>query len=665
LVQINRLPIEADQYLNGLPHKTAKSQQKGRMVMGTHAVAAADGRRSTIPCGLPDRPFYASALRALNIPLEAWAVPQLPLIGAAADNDYDPSSQLAEVIDRSLHYLLSRVTLGISPMALTEAYFDWLIHLSLSPGKQLQLWHKGLRKAARLAAHFSRVVVQGGSGEERCISPLPEDKRFSSPDWQQWPFNLIYQTFLLQQQWWHNAATGVRGVTAHHERVLEFTARQILDVFSPSNFVLTNPEILRRTQSEAGQNLVRGFWNLVQDWERGANGRPPVGTEHFRVGKDLATTPGKVVFRNRLMELIRYEPLMDEVRPEPVLIVPAWIMKYYILDLAHQNSLVHYLLTQGFTVFMISWKNPGRDDRDLGMEEYNVFGPMAALDAIGRILPDRKVHGVGYCLGGTLLAISAAAMARDGDDRLVTLSLLAAQTDFTEAGELTLFIGESQVAFLEDMMWEQGYLDASQMSGAFQLLRSNDLIWSRIVRDYLMGERQPIFDLMAWNADSTRLPYRMHSEYLRKLFLANDLAEGRYEITGRPIALSDIRAPLFVVGTETDHVAPWRSVYKLNLLTDTEVTFLLTNGGHNAGVVSEPGKPGRYYRVGTRSQQDRYVNPDAWSKVTERRDGSWWIEWVRWLGHHSGKAMSPPRIGAPESGLAPLADAPGTYVLQQ
>ena len=635
--------------------------------MGARATAEADDNRSAMPRTPPlqDESFYASAMRAMNVPLEAWAGEQLPLLGPSGDGDEDPSLQLAEVMDRSLHYLLSRVTLGLSPMALAEAYFDWLIHLSVSPGKQLQLWHKGVRKSVRLAAHLARCAAHGGRDEQPCISPLPQDKRFSMPQWQQWPFNFIHQTFLLQQQWWHNAATGVRGVSAHHERVLEFAFRQILDVFSPSNFVLSNPEVLHRTQSEAGQNLARGFWNFIEDWERAANWRPPVGTEDFKVGRDLATTPGKVVFRNRLMELIQYAPTTQTVRPEPVLIVPAWIMKYYILDLRPQNSLVRHLLDQGFTVFMISWKNPGRDDRDLGMEEYHTLGPIAALDAIGRILPDRKVHGVGYCLGGTLLAISAAAMARDGADRLATLSFLAAQIDFTQAGELTLFIGESQVAFLEDMMWEQGYLDASQMAGAFQLLRSNDLIWSRIVRDYLMGERRPIFDLMAWNADSTRMPYRMHSEYLRKLFLANDLAEGRFEIAGRPIALSDIRTPVLAVGTETDHVAPWRSVYKFNLHMDTDVTFLLTNGGHNAGVVSEPGRPGRHYRVGTRSEQDRFVDPEAWPKQTAPREGSWWPEWTRWLADRSGEVAAPPTIGAPQRGLVPLADAPGTYVLQR
>jgi len=343
--------------------------------------------------------------------------------------------------------------------------------------------------------------------------------------------------------------------------------------------------------------------------------------------------------------------------------VPAWIMKYYILDLSPHNSLIHYLVEQGFTVFAISWRNPGSDQREFGMDDYRRLGVMAALETIRTILPDRRVHACGYCLGGTLLAIAAAAMAQSDVGQLASLTLLAAQTDFSEAGELMLFANESQVAYLEDAMWEQGYLDSRQMAGAFQLLRSNDLIWSKIVRQYLLGERPATTDLMAWNADATRMPYRMHSEYLRRCFLDNDLAKNRWIVDGRPIALSDIHIPAFLVATRNDHVSPWRSVYKFRLLTDTDVTFVLTSGGHNAGIVSEPGHPGRNFQIAHHPKGERYLDPDSWASGQPVENGSWWPRWSNWLGERSGKPVPPPAFGV--QGRYPiLAEAPGPYVME-
>ncbi|MGA3309715.1 MAG: alpha/beta fold hydrolase [Xanthobacteraceae bacterium] len=571
---------------------------------------------------------------------------------------------LADVTDRSLHAATARFTGGLSPAALVAAYLDWATHLANAPGKRLALIDKAKRKALRFANYAYRYGIEGGK-TECCIEPLPQDHRFGNEEWQKWPYNFIYQTFLLQQQWWHNATTGVRGVSKRHEEMVAFASRQILDMVAPSNFLLTNPEVLRQTIITGGLNLATGLQNFLQDWERAVSGKKPVGTENFIVGRDVAATPGKIVYRNRLIELIQYAPATAEVRPQPILIVPAWIMKYYILDLSPHNSLVKYLTEQGFTVFMISWKNPGPEDRDLGVEDYRTLGVMSAFDAIGAIVPNQKLHAVGYCLGGTLLSIAAAAMARDGDDRLATLTLLAAQTDFTEAGEIMLFIDESQIAFLEDMMWEQGFLDSRQMAGAFQMLRSNDLVWSHVIHDYLLGGRQRMTDLMAWNADATRMPYRMHSEYLRKLFLNNDLAESRFVAAGEPVALTEIRAPIFAVGTERDHIAPWRSTYKVHSQVETDVTFLLTSGGHNAGIVSEPGHPGRSFRISTQRPNDHYLDPERFYTEASRKDGSWWPDWVAWLRDRSGAVTTLPAMGAPQSGNPPLGDAPGTYVLEE
>jgi polyhydroxyalkanoate synthase len=571
---------------------------------------------------------------------------ELPAIVLARDDELDAAGLVALETDRLARAYAARATLGISPAALALAFGDWWLHLAASPGKLVELQRKAARKWLRYL---------GGMP----IEPLPQDRRFASPGWQEWPFKAMQQAFLFWQQWWHNATTGVHGVSPHHEHVVNFTVRQLLDVWSPGNFPWTNPEVVEAAREQGGMNFVNGAANLAEDLRRTILGAPPAGAEEFLPGKDVAVTPGRVVLRNRLVELIQYAPSTAEVHPEPVLIVPAWIMKYYILDLSPANSLVKYLVDHGHTVFILSWKNPGAAERDLTMDDYLELGVMEALEAIGAILPGRKVHLAGYCLGGTLAAVAAAAMAREHDERLASLTLLAGQVDFAEAGELTLFIDDSEVSLLEDVMRAQGYLDARQMAGAFQLLRSNDLIWSRRVREYLLGRREPMNDLLAWNADATRMPYRMHAGYLRHLFLDNDLSAGRYEVRGRRVALSDIRLPLFAVGTTKDHVAPWRSVYKVNLYTDSEVTFLLTTGGHNAGIVSDPARADRSYQVTTRAHGEPYVDPESWAALATRHPGSWWPQWQLWLAERSGPLAPPPALPA---GLAP---APGQYVLQR
>ena len=335
-------------------------------------------------------------------------------------------------------------------------------------------------------------------------------------------------------------------------------------------------------------------------------------------------------------------------------------MKYYILDLSPGNSLVRWLVGQGHTVFMISWVNPGQKLHDTSLDDYRSEGVMAAIDAVRSICDNQKIHGVGYCLGGTLLSIAAATMARDNDHRLASLSLFAAQTDFSEAGELQLFITEDQLNFLNDMMQTQGYLSTAQMGGAFQMLQSNDLIWSHAIRHYLLGEHDAPFDLMAWDADGTRLPARMHIEYLRRLYLHNDLAEGRFEVDGLPLAMDDIKLPIFLVSTEQDHIAPWHSVFKLHLLNDGAITFVLTSGGHNAGIVSEPGHKNRHFRIHTRDAGARTRGPDEWERDTPPQDGSWWPDWNRFLKQHSTKTITPP--GAGDAKYAALCEAPGSYV---
>lgn len=570
--------------------------------------------------------------------------------------------------DAMSHAPLARITRGIAPLSIIGAYMDWATHLAASPGKQQEQWQTALREWAAWFSYVQRV----SAGEcEPCVMARPRDKRFTNPAWSKIPFNWISQAFLVNDRLWEHTMTGVRGVTAHHEEVIKFTTRQWLDTWSPSNFLLFNPEVQAQTVATGGSNLARGAANWWQDLTDFVAQRKPPGSEKFVPGKTVAITPGKVIFRNRLMELIQYEPSTRSVYPEPVFIVPSWIMKYYILDLSPHNSLVKYLVDAGHTVFILSWKNPSSHDRELALEDYLKLGVLAGLEQISQVCPGRKIHGCGYCLGGTLLAMAAAWLARESGDTLASVSLLASQVDFHEPGELGLFIDEGQIAYVEDTMWEQGYLDGKQMAGAFALIKSNDLVWSRAIHEYLMGTRPQLTDMKAWNADATRMPFRMHSQYLRSLYLKNDFAEGRFKVDGAPIALQDLHRPMFVVSTEWDHVSPWRSVYKIHLLTDSPITFVLTSGGHNVGVVNPPRAPGAEgasrhpisYRLRMRPENGAYTDPDAWLERAHQHSGSWWPAFQRWLVAHSGEPIAPiPMGGAGRGHLKALADAPGEYV---
>ena len=565
------------------------------------------------------------------------------------------SENTFEALDRMAHATVAKATSGLSRSALSEAWMDWVAHLAVSPGKQLQLTEQAIKNGQALWSASLRASQP---------SLLP-DRRFAGEGWNKYPFNVMSLAHQQSWQWWQDAMTDVHGVTTDHENLMAFVASLIVDTTSPSNFTLANPDVISATLAEKGQNLVRGAQHLSEDIATKTGTAKPAGPQPFEVGRNLATSPGKVVFRNELIELIQYEPTTKTVRPEPILIVPSWIMKYYILDLSAQNSMVAFLVAQGFTVFMMSWKNPSVEDSEQGMEDYRQLGVMAAMDAVQAITGSPKIHATGYCLGGTLLSIAAAAMSRNGDDRLASLTLLAAEVDFTEAGPLRLFINESEVTLIEDMMAEKGFLSSDQMGGAFALLHARDLIWAPAIRDYFLGKRGTAFDLMSWNADATRMPAKMHSEYLRQLFLNNDLADGRYMVDGKAISVGDIRAPIFAVGTEDDHVAPWQSVYKLHILSDTDVTFVLTSGGHNAGIVSEPNHPHRHYRIADSKADATYQAPSQWLAGNAACEGSWWTALSSWLADRSGKLAPPPKMGKQSGAYKALCDAPGTYVMQR
>lgn len=565
------------------------------------------------------------------------------------DNPYE-SIDVFDFINKTYQANLGKVTASISPAAMGTAYYSWGAQLLQAPGTLLKL---GLYPMMQFPDYLNNLMNHEKPAEGN-------DVRFHTENWSAYPWRLWAEQFLQMEDWCLKATRDIPGLPLPVQRIVAFRMRQLLDALSPSNFILTNPDLLQETIRSNGQNLIRGTELAIQDMVEKITGAPPAGVEHFIPGQHVAITKGKIVFKNHLIELIQYEAQTKKVYKEPILMLPAWIMKYYILDLLPTNSLVNWLTQQGHTVFIVSWLNPDSKDRNLGLEDYYRQGAMAAIDAVSQARPDAKIHLMGYCLGGTLAMITAAAMAKNNDHRIKTLSLLAAQGDFTEAGELLLFITQSEVSFLESMMWEQGYLDTKQMAGTFQMLRSYDLIWSKMVQDYMHGTQRGMIALLAWNADATRMPYKMHSEYLEKLFLNNDFAEGRFTVECKHIVARNIQLPAFVVSTEKDHVAPWKSVYKTHLLINSDITFVLTNGGHNAGIVSEPGHPGRSYRISEHKKDTPYLDPMAWCEQAEERGGSWWTAWHEWLVQQSSSTQIKPPILNKD-----LPDAPGDYVLQK
>jgi polyhydroxyalkanoate synthase subunit PhaC len=500
---------------------------------------------------------------------------------------------------------------------------------------------------------------------ERMFSPgaaeakKPMDKRFRHPDWTEKAiFSFVKESYLVSAKSIMSTVRDVKGLDEAAARKVDFYTRQFVDALSPSNFIATNPEVLAATLESGGQNLLRGLNNLLSDLGRG-EGRLSIkmtDMDAFRLGENIATTPGKIVYQNNLMQLIQYAPSTNDVRRQPLLIIPPWINKFYVLDLQPKNSLIKWAVDQGHTVFVISWVNPDEKLAEKGFDDYMLEGPIAALDAIERATGERRVNTVGYCLGGTLLASTAAYLAANDDDRLASATYFVTLVDFTDVGDMAVFIDEEQLASLERRMRERGYLEAQDMATSFNMLRANDLIWSFVVNNYLLGKEQVPFDLLYWNSDSTRMPAAMHSFYLRNMYHQNLLAKrGGINLGGTPIDLSKVKIPTFLLSTREDHIAPWKSTYAATRLYSGPVKFVLSASGHMAGVISAPGS-----KYGHWTNDNLPPTADEWLAGAAAHQGSWWPVWDEWISR-----LDPERVPAREPGggkLPVIEDAPGSYV---
>jgi polyhydroxyalkanoate synthase len=579
------------------------------------------------------------------------------------------SRQMAEIAERSQRLVadfLSRQSGGsggeggigmADPTAIGAAFFEMTARMMADPARlveaQASLWNDYLKLWQQTATRFL------GGPAEKLIEAPPEDRRFRDQAWSDNTlFDFIKQSYLMTARWLHGTVNNVEGLDPRTARKVDFYTRQFVDAIAPSNFVLTNPEVLRATIESRGENLVHGLKNLLDDLERG-KGRLAISMTDraaFKIGENVATSPGKIVYQNELMQLIQYAPTTPTVKRRPLLIIPPWINKFYILDLRPRNSFVAWAAAQGHTVFVISWVNPDECLAAKSFEDYMREGPLAALDAMALATGERTANVIGYCLGGTLLASTLAYMAAKRDSRVKSATYFVTLVDFTEAGELSVFIDEEQINALEQRMSKKGYLEARDMSATFNMLRANDLIWSFIVNNYLLGKSPFPFDLLYWNADATRMPAAMHSFYLRRMYQQNLLVKpGGITLAGVPIDLRRIKIPAFLLSTREDHIAPWRSTYAATQIYRGPVKFVLSASGHIAGVINPPG--GKY---GHYENDSTPPTADEWLAGATQHPDSWWPVWERWVARYAGGEVPARQPG--DRKLTPIEDAPGSYV---
>ena len=551
---------------------------------------------------------------------------------------------------------------GADPLNLSDAFAAMARSLAADPSPLIdaqKTWWEGYLRLWQQSAQRLRGEEPG----QPVAEPAPDDRRFRDPAWtESWVFDHLKQSYLLTAACVQSAAGNLQGLEEQDAQKLAFYSRQFVDALAPTNFLATNPEALRETAATKGENLLKGLRNVLDDLERNEGRFSPRMTDegHFTLGETIATTEGKVVFQNELMQLIQYAPSTETVFRRPLLIVPPWINKYYVLDLRPKNSFVRWAVSKGYTVFMISWVNPDERLAEKTFEDYMLEGPLAALDAIEQATGERDVAAIGYCLGGTLTAATLAYLAARGDERIRSATFFASLVDFAEPGELGVFIDDAQIDSLETMMAEKGYLDGRHMATTFSMLRANDLIWSFVVNNYLLGREPMPFDLLFWNSDSTRMPAAMHGYYLRKMYQENLLAQpGGLSLAGVPIDLRRIDIPTYIVATREDHIAPWTSCFAACGLYRGQRRFVLGASGHIAGIINPPagGKYG-YWTGPVEEAQDA----DAWLAAAERHEGSWWNDWHGWQRRRAGGKKVPARTpGA--GGLKPIEDAPGSYVM--